>query len=89
MESAYPLQWPQGRQRTPAGKREWGRFKGHPSDIAVGLREEIERMGGRMAVISTNKRVRRDGLPYASDREPEDPGVAVYFERKGDRVCFA
>ena len=46
-------------------------------------------MGGRNAVISTNRPVRRDGLPYASAREPDDPGVAVYFEREGDRVCFA
>lgn len=89
MEDAYPLQWPAGRTRTEAHKREWGRFKGLPGDIAVGLRDEIQRMGGRQAVISTNRPVRRDGLPYASAKEPDDPGVAVYFERNGDRVCFA
>lgn len=46
-------------------------------------------MGGRNVVVSTNKPVRKDGGVYANAREPEDPGVAVYFERDGDRVCFA
>jgi hypothetical protein len=30
-------------------------------------------------VISTNVRVRLDGLPRSGEREPDDPGVAVYW----------
>lgn len=39
-------------------------------------------------VISTNLRTRQDGLPYSSAREPDDPGVAVYFELDGDPHCL-
>ena len=39
-------------------------------------------------VLSTNVKTRRDGLPYSNAREPEDPGVAVYFELDGDPVCL-
>jgi hypothetical protein len=52
------------------------------------MRNEIGRMG-RHVVVSTNKRIRRDGGVYAGEKEPADPGVAVYFDREGDRVCFA
>jgi len=31
-------------------------------------------------IVSTNVAVRRDGLPYARQRTPEDPGAAVYFK---------
>jgi hypothetical protein len=40
-------------------------------------------------VISTNIPLRRDGLPYANQREPHDPGVAVYFRWQGREYCFA
>ncbi|MBS8227135.1 J domain-containing protein [Vannielia litorea] len=89
MEDAYPLQWPAGRSRTPASQRVWGPFKGTPDAVQKHMRDEIARMGGRQVVVSTNKPVRRDGGVYANAREPDDPGVAVYFERNGDRVCFA
>lgn len=35
------------------------------------------------AVVSTNLRTRLDGLPYSGQPEPEDVGVAVYFEFDG------
>lgn len=89
MEDAFPLQWPDGRLRTPVHQREWGRFKGTPDAVQREMRDEIERMGGRQIVVSTNKPVRRDGGIYANAREPDDPGVAVYFQRGKDRVCFA
>jgi len=34
-------------------------------------------------VISTNIKVRLDGLPYSSQHAPDDPGVAVYFTLDG------
>jgi len=33
--------------------------------------------------------LRQDGYPRADARQPEDPGVAVYFTRKKKPVCFA
>jgi hypothetical protein len=36
-------------------------------------------------VISTNIALRRDGLPLANQRQPDDPGVAVYFVYKKRR----
>ena len=40
-------------------------------------------------VLSTNVPLRRDGLPYADSREPDDPGVAVYFDCRRKPMCFA
>lgn len=40
-------------------------------------------------IISTNIPLRKDGLPFTNAKEPADPGVAVYFQRKGKKLCFA
>jgi hypothetical protein len=97
--SAYPLQWPEGWPRTSAYSREWGQFKGTPDKVRRELIEEINSIAlGKEArfytirdyvVISTNVPLRRDGEPRADARAPEDPGVAVYFNRKKKPVCFA
>lgn len=52
------------------------------------LAMEIERLGGKYPVLSTNYEVRLDGS-LKRDREPSDPGVAVYFEMKGRQKVFA
>lgn len=86
----YPLHWPSGRPRTPIDRREQSRFQ--PGNRAQGVREvrdEIDRLGGRNVIVSTNVRIRRDGLPYSSDRAPDDSGVAVYFDYRGGQKCFA
>lgn len=41
---------------------------------------ELERLGSRQVVISTNLKTRRDGLPLSDQREPSDGGAAVYWE---------
>jgi hypothetical protein len=48
--------------------------------LRVALLNEIKLLGGRLPVISTNVRLRRDGLPYANDHVPDDKGAAVYFQ---------
>ena len=57
---------------------------------AIGrLGEELRRLGARDGdwLISSNVKVRLDGLPYSDQRTPDDPGVAVYFRLRGaDRV---
>jgi len=96
---AYPLHWPAGWRRTPAAERQRGTFDGTMDRIRRELLAEIDRIAlGPVArtrtmsdyvVISTNMPLRRDGAPRADVRAPDDPGVAVYFKRKGQPVCFA
>jgi hypothetical protein len=57
---------------------------------------ELNRMGisreraSDDVVISTNLRLRLDGLPISSQAEPRDPGVAVYWrETLGGRKVMA
>lgn len=79
---AYPLTWPERQARTPSHRRRRGKFQMGLAQARDELLGELGRIGARNVVISTNVPVRRDGLPYADAREPEDPGVAVYFERR-------
>ncbi|CUR48454.1 hypothetical protein BN2364_4013 [Alloalcanivorax xenomutans] len=53
------------------------------------LMEELRLMGARNIVLSTNVALRRDGLPYAGQKQPDDAGVAVYFEYKQRSMTFA
>jgi len=69
--------------------REYASFKTSMSGARDGLMHEIELMGGRHIVLSSNVELRLDGLPYAKYREPEDPGAAVYFEYKKKPMVFA
>lgn len=87
--NAFPLSWPVGWPRTRAPKR--SAFKVTPDAARQELIWEIERMGGRGVVLSTNIPLRRDGYPFASGKLGGDgtTGVAVYFERKGKPVVFA
>jgi len=86
MADAYPLQWPTGWERTAF--RRGSRFDTTFAVARDELFKEIKRLGGNGIVISTNVELRNDGLPYAGRRQPHDPGVAVYFTRKGQQQCF-
>lgn len=84
---AYPLHWPAGWPRTARPER--SRFDCTDHEATRQLVWELERMGARNIVISTNVELRKDGLPYANRRTPDDVGVAVYFQRKGKQMTFA
>jgi hypothetical protein len=92
---AYPLAWPAGRPRTGSGWRERARFEvsfARARDNVVHevkLLTETTRWGDAGIVISTNVALRRDGLPLANQRAPDDVGVAVYFTYKKQQRCFA
>lgn len=89
MTEAYPLYWPKNRPRTLQVKRTYSRFK---TTFGAAVRKvvgELRNLGARYPVISTNVPLRNDGLPYASCKKVDDPGVAVYFEYKGKQTCFA
>lgn len=87
MTEAYPLYWPEHRPRTK--RREPSRFNVTMGRARDGIVDQVRLMGGENMVISSNVAVRNDGLPYAQQKRIDDPGVAVYFERKGLSVCFA
>ena len=88
MTQAYPLQWPGGlsRARTTTASA-FGDF--NIGSQSAYVRDQIRLMGGTLPVISTNLELRNDGLPYANQRQPEDRGVAVYFQRGGKPMVFA
>jgi hypothetical protein len=77
---AYPLTWPD-RPRTPASHRRNASFKLGLARSRDELIRELDLLEAKDVVVSSNVPVRRDGLPLAGAREPEDPGVAVYFDR--------
>lgn len=89
MIESYPLYWPEGRLRTSSHRRKDSKFKPNFAQCRDDLMQEIKRLGGRKQILSTNIPLRLDGLPYANTREPDDPGVAVYFDYKGKPMCFA
>lgn len=92
---AYPLSWPAGRPRTEAWRRERAKFDVTFARARDNIVREVQLLvGGRFArdpeiVISTNTALRRDGLPLANQRQPDDPGVAVYFLHKKRQMSFA
>ncbi|WP_422097530.1 J domain-containing protein [Variovorax sp.] len=88
--SAYPLTWPAHRPRTPGYRIERSGFDRQRSFAVVRdeLVREIDRLGGRSLIISTNIPLRQDGLPYATFSRIRDFGVAVYFKYRGQDMCF-
>ena len=88
MTQAYPLQWPPGipRARQPS-RSAFGEVTIHRATQE--LLWEIQRMHGRLPVISTNLELRNDGLPYSKQRPITDCGVAVYFTRRARQLVFA
>lgn len=89
---AFPLNWPTGWPRS-AHRRDNIRIKVSfaraRNDIVNGLRV----FGARDIVISSNVPLRGDGLPYADGEMQRgvrsDPGVAVYWTRKGKPFSIA
>jgi hypothetical protein len=76
---AYPCSWPLGWDRTPAHKRRESRYKTNFAKARNDIVKQLYLMGAREVIVSTNVALRRDGLPYASGPEPQDPAVAVYW----------
>lgn len=101
---AFPLAWPAGWKRTghrtaadfgtvhiPEGAT-WKRKRELTIAEATNrVLDELRRMGvaQRDVIISTNLRLRNDGLPLSKQREPEDPGVAVYWKMDGKGLVIA
>ena len=61
MTEAYPLQWPTGKPRKQFPDR--SKFGERSIDAATTiLREELRRLGASNMVLSTNLRLRNDGI---------------------------
>ncbi len=92
---AFPLAWPDGWHRAENNDyRDEARFTVSMARARDELMEEIHKLCGRygpdpLIVLSTNVALRLDGLPYANQKAPEDPGAAVYFRYKGTQRVFA
>lgn len=85
---AYPLQWPATKPR--ARSRVSGRFKVKSiARCTKAILNELSSLGARGVVISSNLKLRQDGLPYSTQPKVTDPGVAVYFQHKGKNLCLA
>jgi hypothetical protein len=97
----YPLTWPRGWPRETFRR---GAHFGQRSEGATGyvrkrelsvsqavdrLFPELNRLGARSVILSTNVPTRLDGTPRSDTREPADPGVAVYFELKKKATVLA
>lgn len=96
--STYPLAWPPGWQRLSGRERKAAAFNvgGNSTQRRLEISDAVKRLYTELAafdvkdetvVISTNLRPRLGGEPV----QPKDldPGVAVYWERKGARQCMA
>lgn len=93
----YPLSWPVGWKRTQVRLRArffsttrsidgMRTYKGGNVTVAQAidrLDKQLERLGGRDPILSTNIMLGLRGLPVSSRGEPQDPGAAVYFTLKG------
>lgn len=95
----YPLTWPEGRPRRTAGERirsPFCRANTYPKvwhsliEAVRFVQEEIARLENSSdLIVSTNFKLRVDGLPYSGQAQPKDPGAAVYFKLNGKPVSFA
>lgn len=89
----WPMSWPRARHRDVA------RFKAQTSSgwmgqasVAVArerLQREVDLLGARGVILSTNVELRLDGQPRSDRSEPSDPGVALYFKLKGKDTVLA
>jgi DnaJ-like protein len=85
--SRYPLAWPAGWARKYSRKSD--AFKITFEKAVSSLSDEIDRLGGKYPVLSTNLEIRLDGSFKRNAGEPSDPGVAVYFSIKDKQRVFA
>ncbi len=83
----HPLQWLPQQPRTK--RQERARFGNHsPSRAGDYLIGELERLGSKKCVISSNMQTKLSGGFYAN-QSVEDTGVVVYFELKKEGKAMA
>jgi hypothetical protein len=77
--NVYPLSWPITKPRSRGvNESDFGaRNIGAAVDEVL---RQLRLLGATHIVISSNLRLRSDGLPLANQAQPTDRGVAVYFK---------
>ena len=83
--TSHPLYWPEGwkRTKTPGPSR----FGDHSNKKALDMvLHQLQMMGipDWMVIISSNLKLKSDGYPYSSQKEPDDSGVSVWW-RDGEK----
>src|SRR5260221_2077954 len=89
-KTAFPLSWPMNWPRTQRQHVRESRFKGrwnmntgrtkHSVErVRRELADELQRLGAQNPILSTNVKLRIDGLPFSNQTQPEDRGAAGYF----------
>lgn len=89
---SWPAGWKRtplsSRTRARFGQARSSGYGGYTSKGELSVAQATDRVLGELGrmgvgdynlIISSNIELRRDGLPRSGQREPEDPGVAVYW----------
>lgn len=79
-KTTYPLAWPSGWPRTEKARREGAKFKSSLASALNKLRFEIEHLGGKGLILSSNCTL--------GDDRPQDPGVVAYFNFDGTDLAI-
>lgn len=85
----YPLTWPTGWARTPLHLRRHSPFKTSFDKAQRNVVRQLDLLGARRVIVSSNLKLRNDGFPYAQQPRCDDEGIAIYFVRKGKDMVFA
>lgn len=83
MSPAFPANWAR------AQRRENGPFRVSFASARNDVQSEVGRMQASNLRIDVDIPLRRDGLPYADFKQPEDPGVVVYWTKGGVQFAIA
>ncbi|MEO1331675.1 MAG: hypothetical protein AAFW46_18670, partial [Pseudomonadota bacterium] len=94
MSIASPLQWPEGWARWKGSRQSDTAFRSHRnanrelslSKVVDDLWNELERIGAKEISISMNL---TGGSLSSQRKRVADPGVAIYFQRRGQPVAMA
>lgn len=95
LPAPYPLYWPEDWPRTRAWDRKSSKYKVEFLTAREEVAKSLRLMTGdrgfslRQFSVSTDVPLRLDGLPLAGQREPHDPGVAVWWLAKGNLRVMA
>ena len=98
MTDSYPLKWPPGWPRLPISQRKGATFNvgGNSTQRRLEIGDAVKRLYTELEAFGVHQEsiVISTMLRPSLGREPPqtkdmDPGVAVYWERKGSRQCMA
>ena len=92
----WPTSWPRARSRADAkfGQKDYSKSYQTTKRVTISvaldrLQAELDRLGARNVILSTNLERNLNGAPRSGQADPADPGVAVYFTLKGKDTVLA